>query len=326
MIGVLRNIGAFPRGVILALSAGVLWGTMAVAAQLVMSMGVVDAVTLVVVRLCCAGGLLLLWSICTARTEVLKIFSVWINFRDVVFGAFFIYAGQFAFLQAIRYSNAGAAAIVLTTVPLWVALWEAFVNRRLPTPRMMLCFILAASGVALIVTKGEFALEQFNVRGLVWAVGCAVMTAFYSVQPRELLKRVSVVPVMGCAMLFGGGMAAGVALCSGVGLSISGVDVYSFSLLFHVVFLGTLVSFCCYMAAIRLISPVIVGILGCVEPVTAYVISVFALDQQVGAIELTGIVLVLTTVVLLTVMPRKVGSGENIARRWEKRHKEHSEY
>lgn len=317
MLGAFRSTGAFSHGVFLTLAAAVLWGSMAVAAQLIMAEGVVDAVTLVVVRLCCAGALLLIWSLYKTTEDVRKIFTVVANLRDVVFGAFFIYAGQFAFLQAIRYSNAGAAAIVLTTVPLWVALWEAIVNRRLPTPRMMLCFVLAASGVALIVTKGEFNIERFNLQGLLWAVGCAVMTAAYSVQPRELLKRVSVIAVMGCAMLFGGLMAAGVAVFGGKGLSMNALDIRTAALLGHVVILGTLVSFCCYMAAIRLISPVIVGILGCAEPVTAYVISVFALDQEIGSIELAGIVLVLTTVVLLAVSPRKSVSGEDIAHRWK---------
>ena len=160
-----------------------------------------------IVRLCSSGGLLLLWCCITARNEIVKIFTSWTNFRDVLFGAVFIYGGQFAFMLAIHYSNAGAAAIVLTTVPLWVALWEMIVNRSKPSPRMVICFLLAAVGVTLIVTKGEFDVSQFNLTGLTWAIICAVMTAGYSVQPRQLLKRVAVMPVMGSAMLFGGLMA-----------------------------------------------------------------------------------------------------------------------
>ena len=129
---------------------------MAVAAQAVMANGVVNAGALVIVRLCSSGGLLLLWCCITARNEIVKIFTSWTNFRDVLFGAVFIYGGQFAFMLAIHYSNAGAAAIVLTTVPLWVALWEMIVNRSKPSPRMVICFLLAAVGVTLIVTKGEF--------------------------------------------------------------------------------------------------------------------------------------------------------------------------
>ena len=178
--------------------------------------GVVNAAALVIVRLCCSGGLLLLWCCITARNEIIKIFTNWMNLRDVLFGAVFIYGGQFAFMLAIHYSNAGAAAIVLTTVPLWVALWEMIVNRSKPSPRMVICFLLAAVGVTLIVTKGEFDVSQFNLTGLTWAVICAVMTAGYSVQPRQLLKRVAVMPVMGSAMLFGGLMAVVASFSCGV--------------------------------------------------------------------------------------------------------------
>ncbi len=166
MLSAVRNIGSFPKGVIFTLCAAIFWGSMAVAAQAVMANGVVNAAALVIVRLCSSGGLLLLWCCITARNEIVKIFTSWTNFRDVLFGAVFIYGGQFAFMLAIHYSNAGAAAIVLTTVPLWVALWEMIVNRSKPSPRMVICFLLAAVGVTLIVTKGEFDVSQFNLTGL----------------------------------------------------------------------------------------------------------------------------------------------------------------
>lgn len=238
MLSAVRNIGSFPKGVIFTLCAAIFWGSMAVAAQAVMANGVVNAAALVIVRLCSSGGLLLLWCCITARSEIIKIFTNWTNFRDVLFGAVFIYGGQFAFMLAIHYSNAGAAAIVLTTVPLWVALWEMIVNRSKPSPRMVICFLLAAVGVTLIVTKGEFDVSQFNLTGLTWAIICAVMTAGYSVQPRQLLKRVAVMPVMGSAMLFGGLMAVVASFFLPATFDFSRFDWMTAALLFHVVFLA----------------------------------------------------------------------------------------
>ena len=101
MLSAVRNIGSFPKGVIFTLCAAIFWGSMAVAAQAVMANGVVNAAALVIVRLCSSGGLLLLWCCITARSEIIKIFTNWTNFRDVLFGAVFIYGGQFAFMLAI---------------------------------------------------------------------------------------------------------------------------------------------------------------------------------------------------------------------------------
>lgn len=317
MLEAWSRVGTFPRGVFLALSAAVFWGSMAVAAQFVMADGAVNSAALVIVRLCSAGLLLLLWCVVTSRAEVKKIFSSRKNFGSVLFAAFFIYSGQFAFMQAILYSNAGAAAIVLTTVPLWVALWDMSANRTLPSARMVLCFLMAAIGVALIVTKGEFDVSQFNLRGLAWAVACAMMTAGYSVQPRELLKRVAVLPVMGTAMLFGGVMA----VCAGLFLPVtfdwSKFDLQTTSLLAYVVLFGTLIAFCFYMTSIRLISPVIVSILSLAEPVSAYILSVVVFRLDVGAVELAGVVIVLFTVVILSQKPREKPSGENVALKWD---------
>lgn len=317
MLNAVRNIGSFPKGVIFSLCAAIFWGSMAVAAQAVMANGVVNAGALVIVRLCSSGGLLLLWCCITARNEIVKIFTSWTNFRDVLFGAVFIYGGQFAFMLAIHYSNAGAAAIVLTTVPLWVALWEMIVNRSKPSPRMVICFLLAAVGVTLIVTKGEFDVSQFNLTGLTWAIICAVMTAGYSVQPRQLLKRVAVMPVMGSAMLFGGLMAVVASFFLPATFDFSRFDWMTAALLFHVVFFGTLMAFCLYMTALRLISPVIASILSLGEPVSAYLLSVLVMGLDVGLIEGIGVVMVLATVVLLAKTPRKSNEGENIAPRWK---------
>lgn len=305
-----RCADAFAFGVIFTLLAAISWGSMAVAAQLVMARDAINALWLVVVRLCASGALLLLWVFFTDRAALCKLVSRLDNLRDTALGAFFIAGGQFAFMQAIAYSNAGTAAVVLTTVPLWVALWEAFARRTLPTARMTVCFLLASAGVVLIVTKGDFSALEFDLRGVLWALGCAVLTAAYSIQPRALLGRVRVMPFMSCAMLLGGCMAAVVALVDGV--PEIRLDLLGTALLLHIVLVGTLFAFCCYMTAVCLISPVTVGILGCAEPVTAYVLSVLFLHQQVGTFEVIGIVMVLAIVVILSGTSGRTASGENV--------------
>ena len=304
-----RGHDAFVRGVLFTLLAAVSWGSMGVAAQFVMALGAIDSLWLVVVRLCASGVFLLLWVFVTDRTNLCKIFSRADNLQDTALGGFFIAGGQYAFMQAIFYSNAGTAAVVLTTVPLWVALWEAIVRRTLPSLRMRVCFALASAGVVLIVTKGEFSALKFDPRGVLWALGCAVLTAAYTVHPRALLERVRVMPFMGCAMLMGGCMAALVASLDGA--PAFRLDWISTGLLLHVVLIGTLLAFCCYMTAVRLISPVTVGILCCAEPVTAYVLLVLLMHQQVGWCEGIGVMMVLATVVILSCAPRKKTDGNN---------------
>ena len=82
-------------------------------------------------------------------------------------------------------------------------------------------------------------------------------------------------------------------------------------------FFGTLMAFCLYMTALRLISPVIASILSLGEPVSAYLLSVLVMGLDVGLIEGIGVVMVLATVVLLAKTPRKSSEGENIAPRWK---------
>ena len=284
MLNVVRNIGSFPKGVIFTLCAAIFWGSMAVAAQAVMANGVVNAGALVIVRLCSSGGLLLLWCCITARNEIVKIFTSWTNFRDVLFGAVFIYGGQFAFMLAIHYSNAGAAAIVLTTVPLWVALWEMIVNRSETVAPHGDLFSARCGGRDAHCYQGR--VRCFPIQSDGAYLGhhvCAVMTAGYSVQPRQLLKRVAVMPVMGSAMLFGGLMAVVASFFLPATFDFSRFDWMTAALLFHVVFFGTLMAFCLYMTALRLISPVIASILSLGEPVSAYLLSVLVMGARCRA-------------------------------------------
>ena len=76
----------------------------------------------------------------------------------------------------------------------------------------------------------------------------------------------------------------------------SGISIAAFLFL---VLVGTVGAVWCYMASLKCISPVVVGLLGCSEPLTAVVLSVVLLGVHLGVWELVGMAMVLSTVVLL---------------------------
>lgn len=112
-----------------------------------------------------------------------------------------ILVSQLTFMLAVAASNAGTAAIVLTLVPLICAFWLSITEKRLLTMREGICFVLAASGVFLIVTKGNFSTLDLSFAGVLWGFVSAIFSAAYSIQPRKLIMKVGVGPVVGFGML-----------------------------------------------------------------------------------------------------------------------------
>lgn len=82
-----------------------------------------------------------------------------------------ILVSQLTFMLSVAASNAGTAAIVLTLVPLICACWLSLTEKRPLTIREGICFVLAASGVFLIVTKGNFTSLDFSFEGVLWGAG-----------------------------------------------------------------------------------------------------------------------------------------------------------
>ena len=285
---------AFSKGVVLSLCAGICWGGMGVCSQVIFAepdgMAPIDLVTL---RLIFAGIFLLI----TAGPSAIGVMLNGRNAFDMLLAGLFVFLGQFCFMQALLYVNAGTAAIILMTVPFWVAFWQAVAQKKVPAKVEVVCFVLAMTGVALIVTHGDFSSLSFDARGVAWGLASAFATTGYTIQPRALLMRAPVVVVMGWAMLFGGVIAS---LFSPPWTISYDWSMKTSLLVLFVVTIGTVAAFWCYLLAVRLISPVIVGLLICSEPLSAYLLSVFFLETHISRAEIFGAGFVLAAVVIVT--------------------------
>ena len=212
-----------------------------------------------------------------------------------------ILVSQLTFMLAVAASNAGTAAIVLTLVPLICAFWLSITEKRLLTMREGICFVLAASGVFLIVTKGNFSTLDLSFAGVLWGFVSAIFSAAYSIQPRKLIMKVGVGPVVGFGMLFGGLVASVMNPPWTMNVQWTAMSVSAFT---YVVLVGTVAAFWCYLSSLKYVSAVIVGLMVCFEPLSAYLLSVFAFDLRIGMWEGAGICLVLLNVLVLS-LPKK---------------------
>lgn len=303
----MMNESSFSKGVGLSVSAAVFWGSMGVCAQYLLQQCSFTPLDLVSMRLVLAGLILLILERVVFGRNILSPLRDTRTALGILAAGLLILVSQLTFMLSVAASNAGTAAIVLTIVPLICACWLALTEKRPLTVREGICFVLAASGVFLIVTKGNFSSLDFSFAGVLWGLVSAIFSAAYSIQPRKLIMKVGVGPVVGFGMLFGGLIASVMNPPWTMNVQWTALSVSAFT---YVVLVGTVAAFWCYLSSLKYISAVVVGLMVCFEPLSAYLLSVFAFDLRIGMWESAGICLVLLNVLVLS-LPKKESKALN---------------
>lgn len=292
---------SFSKGIGLAIAAAVFWGSMGVCAQYLFQQCSFTPLDLVSMRLVLAGLILLIMERVVSGRNIISPLRNAKTTVGILVAGLLILVSQLTFMLSVAASNAGTAAIVLTLVPLICACWLSLTEKRPLTIREGICFVLAASGVFLIVTKGNFTSLDFSFEGVLWGLASAVFSAAYSIQPRKLIIKVGEGPVVGFGMLFGGLVASVMNPPWIMNVQWTALSISAFT---YVVLIGTVVAFWCYLSSLKYVSAVIVGLMVCFGPLSAYLLSVFAFDLRIGLWEAAGICLVLLNVLVLS-LPKK---------------------
>lgn len=284
------------KGIALASTAGICWGSMGVAAQYLMAECRFTVLDLTSIRLLGAGILLVLLDIFWNRTKHIKAVFEKENFKDIVIYGFALLCSQSTFFLSIFSSNAATATIMVLTSPLFIIAYLAIVHHRRIKVLEMVSLLLALIGVLLIITKGNWDTMDFSIAGVGWGLASAMLGAVGTIQPGRVVRKLTVFPVIGWAMTFSGAAAClyNNPLETNVLWNTMGIICY-----LHIVLCGTIVSFCCFLKSMEFIAPPIASMLTCFEPLSAVILSVLLLGATFGPIEAIGAGCILMTVFLL---------------------------
>lgn len=217
--------------------------------------------------------------------------------RDVfLFAIFGMLAVQYTYFASIRYGNAAAATILQYLMPVIIIGYTTMVTRKLPRYIELVCVAMAVGGTFLLVTHGKLDTLAIPLEALLWGLASAVAAAFYTMQPKRLIRKWRATLVVGWGMLLGG--LALMPICppwmfTGRWDSLSAI-IYAYIIIF-----GTVTAFGCYLGSIKYIQPEEASILGSVEPLSAILLSVAFLNVSFGWMDILGAALVIGTVFLL---------------------------
>lgn len=281
------------KGVALAVAGSVLWGASGIAGQFLLQDRGVTPEWLSAARMIGAGILLL-------GLDGLRcgdIFSIWKSRHEalmlLLFGVLGMVGVQYTYFAAIALSNAATATILQYTMPILVILWTAFAERTRPSGRVLAALVLAVGGVLLLVTRGEWGTLAISPEALFWGLLSAAGAAFYTVQPKGLIRRWRSSLVVGWGMLIGGLFLSPLAsLAAPPGLW----DLPAYGALAFVVVFGTAAAFSLYISSVAYIEPGEASLLNSMEPLSSILFSVALLGMTFGAAELCGAAAILAAV------------------------------
>lgn len=290
----------FARGAFLTIMGGIFWGFSGTCGQFLLQRKSLTSDWLVPIRLFSAGTILLL--ICFLRQRK-EIFSVWKEDKwpILIFGIFGMSMCQYTYFSAIAASNAGTATVLQYTGPVLILIYLSFRRKKLPTWIEILAIVMALLGTFFLATHGNPGSMVLSKEAFFWGIFSAVTLAIYTIQPGNLMEKYGSSLVTAWGMMIGG-----VVLCLlfRPWAIPTVVDEEVMAGMAAVVFLGTVVSFSCYMEGVHLIGPKKGSLYASIEPVAATIFSAFWLKVSFVAMDLLGFLCILSTIFLLSMEKR----------------------
>jgi drug/metabolite transporter (DMT)-like permease len=199
----------------------------------------------------------------------------WVS--TAIVGFFLLVGGNAMVAVAQGRIDTGVAALIVATLPLWLALFDFAVTGRRLAAQSVLGIVVGFGGIALLVRPGG----DIDVVGAVvcllapisWAIGS--LYARHAARPRNLLLGT------GMEMLAGGAILAAIGLAAGERVDVGAVSTRSWVALAGLVVFGSIVAYSSYVWLLQVAPTELVGTYAYVNPVIAVLLGAAFLSEAI---------------------------------------------
>ena len=292
-------------GTLCCILGAVCWGFSGTCSQALFQHIPVNATWVTAVRMLAAGLLILAFDALKQKKRdgmfSFSEFSAPMHDRkSCVLISLFAVAGlafcQLAYLDAIKYTNSGTATVLQNLSVVMIALFVCITSRTMPAARQVVSILLALVGVWLVATGGRPGSMALTPRGLFWGLVAAVGAMCYTLLSRAPVVLWGSIRVTGWGMMIGGIL---MAFISKVWQTPHGMDAEAVILLVIIVAVGTAGAFILFLRGINEVGPVKASVFGCMEPLTAALLSAVWLGSNFSVADIAGFAFILSTIFIL---------------------------
>lgn len=190
--------------------------------------------------------------------------------------------------------DSGLAALVVGTMPMWVAAMEAAIDRRAPTLRLASSLVIGFAGLAVLtypMLRGGVSADFIGVLAVVLA---AVSWGYGSIVFHRRHLTLDPIVTSGWQQLIGGAGFVALALASGERLpdpTPAGWAGWAYLVVF-----GSLIAFSCFVYSLKVLPTAVVMTYAYVNPAIAVLLGWLILGEPVTGYTLIGMVLIIAGV------------------------------
>lgn len=287
------------KGAGMVVSGAIMWGISGVCAQILFNKFGFAPAWLVSVRMT-VSGILLLLATAIGNRSVQHVSRIWRSKKDVIHLIVYSMVGlvgvQYTYFASIQLGNAATATLLQYLGPVFIVLYLALRQRKLPTHIEFISVLLALTGTYLLITDGKFTSLAISSGAVGWGITSALTLAFYTLYPGEMIRKYGAASVVGWAMFVGGLL---MSLYARPWQTSGRFALEASALIAFVVLFGTLIAFYLYLRSLEYISPSATSLFACTEPLAAVVVSVLVVHVHVGMWAMVGGLLIVVTVLML---------------------------
>lgn len=224
--------------------------------------------------------------------------------------ALLIFVGDYGLLfWAEQHVPSGIAAVMLATIPLFMALSEIiFLRTQKLTIRLALALLIGIGGVAVLMSRSlMLGSAPIDSRGAIALIFASMSWSVASVLSRKLSLPPSKVMSAGAQMLAGGILLTITAAAFGEfrGFRLAAISGHAWFALVYLIVFGSLIGFTAYVWLLHHESPTKVGTYAYVNPVVAVLLGYLFGGEILGMRTVLGTLFVLVSVLVITTTPAR---------------------
>ncbi|MEG6616224.1 EamA family transporter [Peptococcaceae bacterium 1198_IL3148] len=202
-----------------------------------------------------------------------------------------------AYNSAIDMTSIVTAVILLYTAPIFVTIISRFIFNEKVTTQKTVALVLTLIGCALVSQAYDLNNLKLNSIGIVAGLGAGLTYGLYSIFSKKALVTCSPWTITFYSFAFGS-----------LFLSLYGKpwqslyifnDVTIATFLWLIALIPTVAAYTLYTTGLQFVETSKASIIATMEPVVAVILAAFIFHEQINAIQLLGILLVIGSVILI---------------------------
>jgi drug/metabolite transporter (DMT)-like permease len=233
----------------------------------------------------------------------------------VIVGALLVVGGNGLVTWSEQEIPSSTAALVVATVPLWIALfdWLVFKGKR-PGKRVIIGLLLGLAGIILLIGPGQFlGTSGFSITALLVLLLAPVLWSIGSLYSRQAHLPENTFMATAMEMLAGGVLLLLAGLLTGEAsrLEFAAISTRSLVATVYLTIFGAIVAFSAYIWLLKQVPATKVATYTYVNPVFAVFLGWLVLSETITPLTIAAVVIIILAVVLITTdRPEKAAQSE----------------